>query len=237
MQHARAAVTAPPQPGVYFLLGRDRQLLYVGKAKNLSHRLRDHARSERWREIVEVCYEVLDSERTALFREADILAALRPPWNKAHVDGYFSYVTVTAGGLKLGPDGDYGCFPHLGRGALSLSGRACIDGFDALNRIVKLTRPDQRLVHDFLTGRSSRLLRQPHDIEQPHIAHGLLRDRLTAAGFYEAGPRSMRAIRLRHAGRGQTSRAQFVAWISEEVERATAINNPWSHLKMGSGTF
>ena len=225
MQQVTGVTTAPAQAGVYFLLGPNHQLLYVGKAKNIAHRLRAHRRSPRWREVVDVRHELLGSEHAALLREADILAALRPPWNKAHVDSYFSFVTVDRQRLKLGPDGNYGCFPHLGRGALSLSGRACIDGFDALHRIVKLTQPGPPLVHEFLSGRSDRLLRQPHDIDQPHVAHGLLRDRRTAAAFFEAGPHAMRAIRLRHGGRGLTSREQFVDWIRTEVDQIIAADS------------
>jgi hypothetical protein len=211
------SVDAPPTPGVYFLLGEGRRLVYVGKASNLGRRLRDHVRSRRWNQVTDVCFEALPSEGAALAREADILAALRPPWNRAHLDDYFSFVSITAKGLSLGSAGDYGCFPHLGRGALSDSGRACIDGFDALGRIVKTTRPGDGLVHEFLTGRSDRLLRIDLDLDQPHIRHGVERDRRVAARFFEAGPRAMRTLRLRHGGRGKVSRQEFVDWITEEV--------------------
>jgi hypothetical protein len=170
----------------------------------------------------QVRYEVLDSAAAALAREADILAALRPPWNRAHVDDYFSYVTITDKGLALGAAGTYGCFPHLGKGALSEPGRACIDGFDALSRIVKTTSPERRLVHDFLTGRSDRLLRAALEIDQPHIAHGVRRDRLVAKGFYDAGPRAIRTLRLRHGGAGRVTQDQFAAWITEEVRAVLA---------------
>jgi hypothetical protein len=209
---------APPLPGVYLLLAADGRLLYVGKASNLQRRLHDHARTPRWCHVDAVRVEILPSGAAAVSREADILAALRPPWNKAHVDGYFSYVTVTPKDLRLGPAGDYGCFPHLGRGALSEPGRACIDGFDALNRIVKLTQPPFRLVHELLTGSSDRLLRADLDIDQPHIRHGIERDRRDAARFYAAGPRAMRRLRLDHGGRGPVSREQFIDWITGEVQ-------------------
>jgi len=212
----------PTLPGVYFLLGSE-GVVYVGKAANLRRRLADHARSDRWSLVASVRYEVLDSAAAALAREADILAALRPPWNRAHMEGYFSYVTITDNGLTVGAQGTYGCFPHLGKGALSEPGRACIDGFDALNRIVKTTRPERPLVHDFLTGRSDRLLRTALEIDQPHIAHGVRRDRLVAKGFYDAGARAMRTLRLRHGGTGTVSREQFVAWITEEVAAVLAV--------------
>jgi predicted GIY-YIG superfamily endonuclease len=213
-----AVEEAPAEPGVYFLLDQDHRLLYVGKASSLRRRLADHSRQGRWASVGSVRYERVASEAAALAREADILAALRPPWNKAHVDSYFAFVTLSANGLVLGPTGDYGCFPHLGRGALSESGRACIDGFDALARLVKATQPEHRLVHEFLIGTTDSLLGVELDTDQPHVRHGWERDRRTAHRFYEAGPRAVRALRLRHGGRGLVSSEQFIAWITAEVE-------------------
>lgn len=207
----------PDAPGVYYLLGRGHHLLYVGKAIDLRKRLRQHAREARWEEVFEVRWEAAASGSAALRREADVLAALRPPWNKAHIDNYFAFVNVRASGLNLASVGEHGCFPHLGKGALSESGRACIDGFDALNRIVKATSPDRALLDRFLSGRSSALLRAPLDIEQPHIRHGLERDRRIAQRFYEFGPRAMRELRLRHGGRGLVTKQRFISWIAEEV--------------------
>lgn len=208
----------PSSPGVYFLLGPGGRLLYVGKAADLRRRLADHARSSRWMAVESVRFEMVATAASALALEADILAALRPPWNKTHLDSYFSYVSIRAGGLVITGTGEYGCFPHLGKGALSAPGRACIDGFDALNRIVRATRPDRSLVHDFLTGRSDRLLSTEIELDQPHVAHGVRRDRIAARGFYEAGPAWMRRLRLSHGGRGRVTREQFVTWISQEVE-------------------
>lgn len=167
--------------------------------------------------MARVQFEPAASGPAALAREADILAALRPPWNKAHVDGRFNYVSITRGGLATGPTGEYGCFPHLEKGALSATGRACIDGFDALQRIVRVVNPERRLIDAFLRGRTDRLLRTELDIDQPHIAHGVRRDRVLARGFYEAGPVAMRRLRLRHGGRGCVTPEQFVAWLAAEV--------------------
>jgi predicted GIY-YIG superfamily endonuclease len=226
-----AGFEAPSAPGVYYLLDRDRRILYVGKAANLRRRLGDHARSARWSAVAACCWETLDSDAAALAREADLLAALRPLWNRT-VDGYFSGVTIGRNGLVLGARGDYGCFPHLGRGAMTPPGRACIDGFDALNRIVRTTRPERRLLELFLAGRSDALLRTPLEIDQPHIAHGVRRDRLQASGFYHAGPRALRALRLRHGGSGLVSREQFARWITDEVR--TVVEHPHV-LRTGPG--
>lgn len=211
---------APNAPGVYYLLTKTRQLSYVGKASNLRRRLADHARDPRWANIADVRWELVASDLAAQAREADVIIALRPNRNRAikYDGGYYSFVTVGSKGLTLGDAGQHGCFPHLGRGAYAQPGRHCIDGFKALDRIVRDTRPDADLVHDFLAGRSDALLRVELDIDQPHTRHGIERAREEAARFYVAGPRWMRALRLRHGGRGQVTREQFVSWVRAEVE-------------------
>ena len=207
----------PALPGVYFLLDPTRRLLYVGKAGSLRRRLLDHSRTPRWQAVGLVAFEAARSEAQALAREAEILAAVQPPWNKSHIDTFFAFVTPTQRGLTLTRTGEYGCFPHLGHGAMSDAGRACIDGFDALHRIVKTTRPDRRLLHLFLTGQSDALLRVDLDIDQPHIRHGVERDRIVARGFYRAGPQAIRRLRLRHGGRGVVTRAQYIDWVHGEL--------------------
>ena len=213
-------VDAPTAPGVYYLLTETGRLSYVGKAANLRRRLGDHARDARWTRIADVRWEVLPSETAAIAREADVIVALQPARNRAiRRDQYYSFVTIgRRGRLELGNGGDYGCFPHLGPGAYSEPGRACIDGFKALNHVIRVTRPDEQLVHAFLSGTSDHLLRIDYDEEQPHVRFGVERDRRWAQGFFEAGPRAMRALRLRHGGVGPVTRQQFVEWIRAEVE-------------------
>ena len=128
------AVDAPAAPGVYYLLTRTRRLSYVGKAANLRRRLGEHARDPRWASITDVRWEVLRSDAAAIAREADVIVALQPARNRAiRGDDYYSFVTIgPRGRLELGRQGEYGCFPHLGPGAYSGPGRACIDGFKAL---------------------------------------------------------------------------------------------------------
>lgn len=204
---------------MYFLLGPNRDLLYVGKAANLRRRLADHVRSGRWDDVRDVRWELHPTERAAELREADVLVALRPPRNKAHIDEFFAFVTATPKGLALGRDGAYGCFPQLGTGAESLTGRTCIDGFNALARIAPRVEP--RSLHDFLAGRRDALVLDVDD-EQPHVAHGARKDRALASGFFEAGPRAMRQLRLRHGGRGKVSREMFVDWIASEIAELLA---------------
>jgi hypothetical protein len=213
------AVDAPTSAGVYFLLGPHRELLYVGKAANLRRRLADHVRSGRWDRVVDVRWELHPSERAAELRESDVLLALRPRHNKAHIDDYFHFVTRAPKGLSLAKDGEYGCFPQLGTGAGSLTGRTCIDGFNALARIAP--RAESRSLHAFLSGRRDALEIDLED-EQPHVAHGVRKDRALASQFFAVGPRAIRDLRLRHDGRGVVTRDMFVGWITAEVEELLA---------------
>lgn len=214
---------APSAPGVYYLLTRTRRLSYVGMAASLRRRLGEHARDPRWTNITDVRWEVQPSVAAALAREADVIVALQPPRNRAiRGDAFYSYVTVGKGPrLELAKMGDYGCFPHLGRGANSAPGRACIDGFKALGHVIRVTKPDRALIHDFLTGADDALLEIDYAEEQPHLRFGVERDRRTAQGFFDAGPAAMRALRLRHGGTGTVTKDQFVAWLRAEIDEVT----------------
>jgi hypothetical protein len=144
---------------VYFLLGADTELLYVGKAANVRTRLSQHARSARtttqtrlavlYDRTREVRWEALRDERAAAVREADLIVALRPRFNASHTDqGRWNYITIDAvepgsrrHRLALTPapaslKNAYGCFPHLGRGVSSPPAIACSDGYTALLRLL-----------------------------------------------------------------------------------------------------
>jgi hypothetical protein len=95
----------PTTPGVYFMMGANGRLLYIGKAKNLRARLRSYARlkpeatighrgrrydNERLLELVEhirsIRWEDHPTEAAALLRESELLRGLRPPYNVAGTD-------------------------------------------------------------------------------------------------------------------------------------------------------
>jgi hypothetical protein len=152
---AQAATRAPDGAGVYAFLGPDTALLYVGKAGSLRRRLRQHAGARPsgrrldalYRTVASVRWEELPDERTAAVREADLIAALRPPFNaESAVARRWPYLLVEPaahGRLKfrlahadLGCGRAYGCFPHLGRGLGSPPGMACSDGYTALLRLL-----------------------------------------------------------------------------------------------------
>jgi DNA polymerase-3 subunit epsilon len=83
------AFGAPTRPGVYLLLGRNDQVLYVGRARDLRARLRSYFRSDRQRPAVEAAvaaaerieWRVTGSELEAALEELRLIRELRPPGN------------------------------------------------------------------------------------------------------------------------------------------------------------
>lgn len=151
---------APNAAGVYFFLGADAQLLYVGKASSLVKRLRQHSRAKLggvgdrlevlYERVREVRWEVVRDEEAAAAREADVIVALRPVFNASHTDeGRWNYITVEplernddalrftlSANRAAGSGRSYGCFPHLGRGVSSRPAIACSDGYTAMLRLL-----------------------------------------------------------------------------------------------------
>src|SRR5262245_39223849 len=143
---ADAALVAPTQPGVYFFLGVDRVVLYVGKATNLRARLGQHARGTDV-PVVDVAWEVTADAHAAAAREADLIVALQPRCNRSIVmEGRWAYISCApdAAGAAMrftvgitsepAPARVYGCFPHLGVDVSSQAGIACSDGYVAFLR-------------------------------------------------------------------------------------------------------
>jgi DNA polymerase III epsilon subunit family exonuclease len=83
------AFGAPSRPGVYFFRGRNDQVLYVGRARDLRSRLRSYFRSDRQRPAVEAAvaaaerieWRVTGSELEAALEELRLIRELRPPGN------------------------------------------------------------------------------------------------------------------------------------------------------------
>lgn len=85
----------PESPGVYLMHGLGDAVLYVGKAKNLRHRLSSYRvanpermarRTLRLLRLVEcIAWEKCDDESAALRRESELLLALKPRFNRAGV--------------------------------------------------------------------------------------------------------------------------------------------------------
>lgn len=85
----------PERPGVYLMHGPADVVLYVGKAKSLKHRLGSYrvANPDRMRrrhlqllrQVVRIELEECADEAAALKREAELLLALKPKFNRAGV--------------------------------------------------------------------------------------------------------------------------------------------------------
>lgn len=156
---AQAASQAPAEPGVYYFLGPDGQLLYVGKAAHLRRRLLGHARPDAqghglrlrrlYEEVADIRWETTPTEEDACAREVDVIVVLQPRFNASHSDGgrwVFVVVEPIDGApdqlrIRLSPDAPrrrqvYGCFPHLGVGLASKTGIACSEGYAALTRLL-----------------------------------------------------------------------------------------------------
>jgi DNA polymerase-3 subunit epsilon len=113
------AFGAPRAPGVYLFRGRDDQVLYVGKARDLRARLRSYFASERQRPALEAALGALEriewrplgSELEAALEELRLIRELRPPANarSARPDRYVyltprgERVSVTSDPGPLGP--------------------------------------------------------------------------------------------------------------------------------------
>jgi len=80
---------APTRPGIYLFRGRNEQILYVGRARDLRARLRSYFRSDRQRPAVEAAvaaaerieWRVTGSELEAALEELRLIRELRPPGN------------------------------------------------------------------------------------------------------------------------------------------------------------
>ena len=89
----------PPAPGVYRFLGKDGEVIYVGKAKSLRRRLSQYRNARRvkahWkmREILKQAqsleWELCPNEAQALLRELELIQTLQPRYNLAST--FFSY--------------------------------------------------------------------------------------------------------------------------------------------------
>ena len=86
---SQVKLLAPQQSGVYGMLDRDDQLIYVGKAKNLRTRLQSYFRKKGRRakagriigQAKSILWEVLPGEFASLLRELELIRRWRPRFN------------------------------------------------------------------------------------------------------------------------------------------------------------
>lgn len=95
----------PLMPGVYRMLDRDENVLYVGKAKSLKKRVDSYTHCDRLtqrhkRMVAETArmeFVTTPTEVEALLLEANLIKSLNPRYNILLKDGkFFSYLTLTA---------------------------------------------------------------------------------------------------------------------------------------------
>ena len=98
----------PEECGTYYFFDENKQLLYIGKSKNIRHRVLSHlgnATSKRSMEMKErihnISYELTGSELIALLKESREIKEMKPVYNRAQKKSSFYW------GLYTGKD-EYG---------------------------------------------------------------------------------------------------------------------------------
>jgi len=94
IQFSDLIANAPDAPGIYLMYAGDNTLLYVGKAKNLSNRLRqymDISKLEPHKQVMRslvtrVTWEICPTESDALIREQELIKTLKPKYNIMMMD-------------------------------------------------------------------------------------------------------------------------------------------------------
>jgi hypothetical protein len=249
-----AVSRAPRTPGVYFFLGTDRELLYVGKAADLRRRLGDHARDRsrtsdlRRRVLLDavdrVYWEQGPDVASAMIRESDLIVLLKPAFNASHAEqavDLFIEVRVDGGrpsfGFVADPSGAarvYGTFPHLAKGAFTPLAKQTKAGYQAFVRLVGAASVSEvpPALHDFLSGRSARLLAElgaaVGTIDVPAFTRAALeRDVVASRAFFDLAPQRVRRLRLRHAmPPGPVSGALMAELLTTEVRAVVGDFRP-----------
>ncbi|MHB8623673.1 MAG: excinuclease ABC subunit UvrC [Sulfuricaulis sp.] len=120
----------PTQPGIYRMLGKQDEVLYVGKAKNLRHRVQSYFRTSGlsprlqvlMRQVTDVEITVTHTENEALLLEINLIKSLRPRYNiLLRDDKSYPYIFVSSDqefprigfhrGAKRGKGRYFGPFP------------------------------------------------------------------------------------------------------------------------------
>lgn len=105
-QFSDLIANAPAAPGIYKMYDADGNLLYVGKAKNLSNRLRqytDISKLELHKQVMrslvtDVKWETVATESDALLHEQELIKTEKPKYNIMLTDGkMYPMLALTAG--------------------------------------------------------------------------------------------------------------------------------------------
>ncbi|MFW0862048.1 MAG: excinuclease ABC subunit UvrC [Candidatus Komeilibacteria bacterium] len=96
--------TIPKKPGIYQFLDKNKDILYIGKAKNLSNRVKSYfsrsadlspAKRTMVNNIKHIKYTIVDNETEALLLERTLIRKHQPPFNiDLKDDKYFLYIKI-----------------------------------------------------------------------------------------------------------------------------------------------
>lgn len=94
--------TLPQEPGVYYFYNAARELIYVGKSKNIRKRVMTHLLNSQTKkglamrqEIADIDFEITGNELIALLKESYLIKTLKPFYNSAQKRTYFQYGLFT----------------------------------------------------------------------------------------------------------------------------------------------
>ena len=97
--------TAPTDPGIYRMLGKDQEILYIGKAKNIKQRLSQYSNFTslpyRIKHMVSQIHNIelirTDSEIEALILELNLIKTQKPKYNILLTDDKnFPYIHISS---------------------------------------------------------------------------------------------------------------------------------------------
>ena len=97
--------TIPNDPGVYLMKNKDGNIIYIGKAVNLSKRVRSYFNRQHEdiktrqlvEKIVDIEWIVTDNELEALMLETNLIKKNRPKYNILMKDDkYYAYIKITS---------------------------------------------------------------------------------------------------------------------------------------------
>lgn len=105
LYHSSSYLQLPEEPGVYEFLDKSRKVIYVGKAKNLKHRVasyftKSYSHGEKTQQLIcQIIYiriTVVDSELESLLLEAVRIKKFNPKYNSRLTDGKaYPFIRIT----------------------------------------------------------------------------------------------------------------------------------------------
>ncbi len=106
--HKETIKNAPKLPGIYLMKDKNRNIIYIGKAKNLKNRiksyflktLKDPKTEKMVSKIKDIEFIITNTEKEALILEAELVRKNRPKYNiELKDDKAYPYITITTSDL------------------------------------------------------------------------------------------------------------------------------------------